>query len=81
MLSRRYLDMDTWVLPTIDLQLCTGCGRCVGHCPEGAIVMASAGPAFVRPQACTYCGICETVCPEGAVSLAYTIAWAPDKGG
>ncbi|MBN1246792.1 MAG: 4Fe-4S binding protein [Anaerolineae bacterium] len=66
-----------WLLPEVDLSICTRCGRCVDRCPEDAVVLTEAGPIFVRPEACTYCGICETVCPEGAIQLSYVITWDP----
>ena len=64
-----------WALPDVDLAMCTRCGVCVVRCPADAVVLADAGPIFVRPEACTYCGVCEAVCPEGAVQLGYTITW------
>jgi Pyruvate/2-oxoacid:ferredoxin oxidoreductase delta subunit len=49
---------------------CTGCLRCVTHCPFGAI-NAEERRTRVRIDraACWGCGICRTVCAPGALSL------------
>ena len=65
----------TWILPSIDLEVCTRCGRCAEDCPESAVAVTDDGPTFVQPRACTYCGLCENVCPVDAISLTYTIEW------
>jgi ferredoxin len=65
--------MDEWMLPTIDLSRCTGCGLCVKHCPTHAVVMVEGQPQIVHPHACTYCAMCEDFCPVGAISLVYDI--------
>lgn len=65
------------VVPTIALELCTGCGLCVEGCPTGAVELGRSGmPRIVRPEACAYCGACEELCPEGAVALEYEVAAA-----
>ena len=63
--------MDEWMLPTIDLNRCTGCGLCVQCCPTDAVAMVAGQPRIVRPQACAYCATCEDYCPEGAITLVY----------
>ena len=66
--------MDERVLPTIDLDLCTGCALCVDRCPTRAVEMGDAGrPVIVRPGDCAYCGLCEEMCPAGAIALLYEI--------
>jgi ferredoxin len=65
--------MDEWMLPTIDLSRCTGCGLCVKRCPHHAVAMVSGQPRIVRPRACAYCATCEDFCPEGAIALVYEI--------
>ncbi len=68
-------DMDNWSVPTLNLDLCIGCGLCATRCPEQVVVMEERIPAFVHPEACTYCGQCEAVCPTGAIALTYAIVW------
>ena len=71
--------MDERVLPTIDLNICTGCGLCVDQCPTRAVELGSAGrPVIVRPKDCAYCGLCEEMCPEGAIALSYEIVMLDD---
>lgn len=62
-----------WLLPLIDRDRCRGHGRCVEHCPTGAVSMREGRPEISRPDLCSYCGDCEDHCPEGAISLAYEI--------
>lgn len=65
--------MIEWMLPTIDLNHCTGCGLCVQRCPTHAVAMVEGYPRIMHPQNCTYCAICEDFCPEGAITLVYEI--------
>ena len=65
--------MKDLVLPTIDIDLCTGCGLCVERCPTSAVKMIDARPAIVRPHDCAYCGLCEEMCPQDAIALVYEI--------
>jgi Pyruvate/2-oxoacid:ferredoxin oxidoreductase delta subunit len=52
----------------IDPEQCTGCGVCVGFCPERAITLGDA--ATVDAARCAGCGECVGVCPNAAVSLS-----------
>ena len=65
--------MDTWALPTINLDRCTRCGLCITYCPTKAVEMVDALPTIVRTKDCVYCGTCEDICPEGAIELSYEI--------
>ena len=71
--------METWQLPTINIEKCTHCGICEAYCPTGAIRLdhETRMPYFAQPAACAYCGICEDVCPAGAVELEYLILPLP----
>jgi ferredoxin len=64
-----------WAVPTINLERCDRCGRCVETCPTGAVEMRADGPVIVRPDDCTYCTDCESVCPRGAIRCPYEIVW------
>jgi uncharacterized pyridoxamine 5'-phosphate oxidase family protein/NAD-dependent dihydropyrimidine dehydrogenase PreA subunit len=44
---------------------CTGCGACVGECPEGAIRLGH--PCVINPVHCLHCGRCQELCPCDAV--------------
>jgi len=52
----------------IDHAVCTGCGRCVQVCPQGAVTLVNS-TAHVDRDACTGCGICVTECPKTAISM------------
>ena len=64
-------------LPTIDLNRCTGCRRCVEICPTQALAQIDekAFPAY--PDQCTYCVACQDVCPENAIALPFVIVFGP----
>lgn len=67
--------LKQWILPEIDLNLCTACGQCAVGCPENALDMTAVGPQFTRPQNCTFCTQCESLCPEGAIRCELEIVW------
>ncbi|QRM57140.1 ferredoxin-type protein NapF [Sinorhizobium sp. BG8] len=47
------------------LTACTGCGKCVEHCPTAVIDLADGLPVinFSKGE-CTFCGACAANCPE-----------------
>lgn len=67
--------MNEWVVPGVDLNKCTGCGRCVTLCPTQAVDFVDEKPVIARPEQCTYCGTCEEICPVGAIALRYEIVF------
>ncbi len=65
--------MSETTLPEIAEEKCNACGLCAESCPEGAVTIVAARPAFTAGEVCTYCGICEDLCPTGAIELSYEI--------
>jgi len=55
---------------SIDKDLCTGCGICVGACPFGSIEMAGDYPEI--KDDCRLCNACVEACPEGAITIKET---------
>lgn len=48
-----------------DLAACSGCGKCVEHCPTGIIALRDGLPALdFSAGECTFCGKCADICPE-----------------
>ncbi len=60
--------------PEIDLQRCTGCGKCVLACPTQALTITDHPSADRRTWDlsygdCIFCGLCGPVCPHQAISF------------
>ncbi len=55
------------LIPQVDENTCTYCGRCAEVCPWHAIAVVGKR-VLVFPQLCHGCGSCTLVCPEGAIS-------------
>jgi len=51
---------------------CTGCGACVGACPESAVHLEAGRPITDREQ-CTACGACVSACPAEAREIVGTV--------
>lgn len=77
------MDRETG-LPQINLEKCTGCGKCVAECPQGVLALfpyverilsacMSKDPGKTVRQACSRgcikCQLCVKVCPEKAITL------------
>lgn len=66
---------------SIDEERCTGCGKCVIPCVEGAIELVN-GKARVKAEAlCDGAGFCLPLCPTGALHLEEREAASPQPVG
>jgi MinD superfamily P-loop ATPase len=54
------------MIPQVDLDKCTCCGRCAEVCQYNAIAVAG-GNVLVFPELCHGCGSCTLNCPEQAI--------------
>jgi len=55
--------------PTVDKDVCSGCGLCAGDCPTEAITMIDNYPSFDESK-CTNCNACVDSCPTQAIKAA-----------
>jgi ferredoxin len=53
----------------IDEAKCTGCGRCIPNCPEGALQVIDGKARLVSDLFCDGLGACVGHCPEGAMNV------------
>ena len=62
---------------TISVDLCKGCGLCVGACPRKIISLDNLSinkkgyhPASVTaPEKCTGCAMCAVMCPDVVIRV------------
>jgi pyruvate formate lyase activating enzyme len=54
--------------PGIIIERCTGCGDCVGTCPENALAISN-GKVIIDRSVCNACGVCIPSCPEEAITI------------
>jgi NAD-dependent dihydropyrimidine dehydrogenase PreA subunit len=54
--------------PTIDEDLCTNCGVCIGFCAHDVYALNDAQTRVIAPFNCVVgCSGCETLCTTGAI--------------
>lgn len=53
----------------IDIYKCTGCGKCIPECPEGAIQIIDGKARLISDLFCDGLGACLGSCPEGAITI------------
>lgn len=57
----------------VDIDVCTGCGSCVGICAYGALELdEKENVAKVNDVVCEGCGACAATCPSGAIQHTNT---------
>ncbi len=62
-------EIATQLIPTIDIDKCTFCRKCVSFCEFNAIVVIPpVNFAEVNPSLCHSCGACVVACEDGAIS-------------
>ncbi|KLU65305.1 pyuvate ferredoxin oxidoreductase subunit delta [Desulfosporosinus acididurans] len=61
------MDSITAVRPLVDKELCSLCGTCIEHCPNGALTMDEY--PIVSPELCITCFCCQELCPQKAIEL------------
>ncbi|MDD5134120.1 MAG: ATP-binding protein [Phycisphaerae bacterium] len=54
-------------VPQVDMDKCTGCGKCGRLCQYSAIICLKSKP-LVFEQLCHSCGGCMAICPVGAIT-------------
>jgi uncharacterized protein (DUF362 family)/NAD-dependent dihydropyrimidine dehydrogenase PreA subunit len=55
--------------PSVDKELCSGCGTCVEQCPASVLSMKDTFPE-VDAEKCIACFCCQEMCPEKAIQLS-----------
>ena len=66
-------------VPTVDNDVCTGCGRCVEVCRYNALACVT-GKVLVFSELCHGCGGCMLACPTRAISETDHIIGIVEKG-
>lgn len=61
-------------IPSLEADLCAGCGECAEGCHIRAITMSEAGGGadtpVVKEDLCIGCGVCAAKCPTGALTMS-----------
>lgn len=61
--------------PSIDPNICIGCGACVNACPEGNVLgLINEKAHLINPTHCIGHGACKAACPMDAITLVFGTA-------
>ncbi len=67
------------MIPAVDLEACTLCGRCAEVCQFNAIAVVGEN-VLVFPELCHGCGSCTLNCPVGAISEVLDVMGVIERG-
>jgi MinD superfamily P-loop ATPase len=67
------------MIPEVDLEKCTFCGRCAEVCQYHAIPVIGER-VFVLPELCHGCGSCTLICPTQAIREVLNTTGAVERG-
>lgn len=67
------------LIPQVDLEKCTYCGRCAEVCQYSAIAVV-AQRVLIFPELCHGCGSCSLNCPTGALSEVLDVMGTIERG-
>jgi hypothetical protein len=64
------LSQHSNIAPKVARKKCIGCGECVSHCAQSAIVLEDE-KSMINPETCVGCGECILTCPQGAIQIQW----------
>jgi len=67
------------MIPRVDLEACTACGRCAEVCQFNAIAVVAKN-VLVFPELCHGCGSCTLNCPTDAITEELDVTGAIERG-
>ncbi|MFO7741311.1 MAG: ATP-binding protein [Anaerolineae bacterium] len=67
------------MIPRVDLELCTACGRCAEVCQFNAIAVVGDN-VLVFPELCHACGSCALNCPTEAITEELDVTGVIERG-
>jgi len=68
------------MIPSVDLDACTACGRCAEVCQFNAIAVVGEN-VLVFPELCHACGSCTLNCPTEAITEVLDVTGVIERGG
>jgi NAD-dependent dihydropyrimidine dehydrogenase PreA subunit len=60
----------------LDLEKCTGCGRCIEVCPRSVLKEKGNKVEIIDRDSCIECGACQRNCAFGAVTVTSGVGCA-----